>query len=175
MVVSGGGRTYFNGYTNSMQFRFADSWSTLSTVAPNLTPSSSLKTALAWHCMAQMDSVTIVVTGGYVDSFLTYTKKSNFYNLATNTWSDLAPDLLIPRAEHGCSFIVGEDGKPTAIVAGGETDPSTTTGIREQNTVEIYNRGLNIWESGPVMPNRLNGLMVIICTSPRKERKIKLL
>ena len=165
MVVSGG-TTTSNGFSNAMQFRFSNYWGTLNSGAPNPSPNTSLKTPLAKHCMAQMDSVSIVVTGGIgtgtgTGTAQVFSQKSNFYNLTTNTWSDFAPNLLTPRGEHGCSFIAGEDGKPTAIIAGGKTNVVFSL-LQRLKTVEIYNRALNIWESGPTMLQHISNFMVSI-------------
>jgi hypothetical protein len=111
---------------------------------------------LAWHCASPMDSLTVVVTGGYLTSMpsnANYNKKSYFYNLVTKTWTP-GPQLNILRAEHSCSFIKGKDGKPTAIIGGG-----VSLAVR-QNTVEIYNRDLNKWEAGPPMTKSVNAFQV---------------
>ena len=160
MFVSGGD-TLSAGFTDAMLFRSSNfTWETL-------TP---LKTKLAWHCMSQMDSVTIVVTGGYTDAqFGTYSKKSYFFNIITKSWASSAPDLKIPRTEHGCSFITGQDGQPTAIIVGGHT-----TGLIRQETVEIYNRTLNIWESGTPFPKKFSNMVVTHFTSRLYTRILNL-
>lgn len=108
---------------------------------------------LSLHCMSQMDSTTVVVTGGYkTNPFKDASKSTYFYNLFSEKWTS-GPDLVFETAEHGCSFISGKDGKPTAIVAGG-------INTAKLNAVQIYNRALDKWESGPPLPQALNGFQV---------------
>ena len=124
----------------------SNAWSTV----PNL------MVPLSWHCMSQMDSLTVVVTGGYTTSTSTVAvgnPKSYFYNLFTKVWSN-GPNLLTNRGDHGCSFIAGRDGKPTAIIAGGYFNG-------RMKSVEIYDRVLNAWQSGPDLPLYLNAFQVI--------------
>jgi hypothetical protein len=64
--------------------------------------------------------------------------------------------MIAKRAEHGCSFISGKDGKPTAIVVGGYVNAAFT----RLDSVEIYNRALDKWESGPTLPDKLSAFQV---------------
>jgi len=113
---------------------------------------------LSWHCMSQMDSITLVVTGGYQQNpFSTCSQNSYFYDLIFGRWSE-GPMLKEVRAEHGCSFIGGRDGKPTAIIVGGYGSLKST----RLQTVEIYNRILKKWESGPSLPRNFFYLQVSI-------------
>jgi len=113
---------------------------------------------LSWHCMSQMDSVTIVVTGGYQKNpYSTCSQNSYFYDLIFEKWS-VGPKLKEMRAEHACTFIAGRDGKPTAIIAGGYVFPKPS----RLQTVEIYNRISNQWESGPNLPGIFSYLQVLL-------------
>ena len=117
----------------------------------------NLPVPLGSHCMAQMDSLTLAITGGYTTAgYSDCTRKSYFLNLASKIWTE-GPAMIAARGEHGCSFIAGRDGKPTAIVAGGHVQPSPS----RMDSVEIYNRALNKWESGTSLPQKINAFQVI--------------
>jgi hypothetical protein len=107
MVVGGDTPT---GYTSSAEF----AGSRLESVTP-------LSVPLAFHCMAPMDSLTVVVTGGYTTKPLKdVSRKTYFYNIVSKKWTE-GPAMIGTRAEHGCSFITGKDGQPTTIVVGGNS------------------------------------------------------
>lgn len=115
---------------------------------------------LAGHCMSQLDSIYLVLTGGYhISASGLYSQSTYFYSWYNSNGNLMTtgPDLMMGRAQHGCAFITGKDGVPTAIVAGGlvETNARTTS-------VEIFNRGLNKWESGPALPQPMSGFKVPI-------------
>ena len=121
----------------------------------NLDRKGSFK--LVGHCVSQIDSMYLVVSGGYEFPGV-FSKKTYFYswyNFNAKTMRN-GPNLIKNRTEHGCSFITGKDGSPTAIVAGGLVAPNTET-----NSVEIYNRELNKWQWGPNLPHRMTGFKVI--------------
>ena len=109
---------------------------------------------LVSHCMSQMDSLTLVITGGK-SLKLVVGKSTYFYDLLNGQFrSQSEADLLTARANHGCSFITGPDGSPTAIIAGGE-------GARGAlNSVEIYDRATGGWELGPNLPFVMKGFQV---------------
>ena len=118
-------------------------------------PLPNLKTGLAWHCMSQMDSLTLVVTGGCKSgAFTNCGLNSYFYNLVTKLWTD-GPPIKEMRTSHGCSFITGGDGKPTAIIVGGMNDRKS-----KLKTVEIYNRTLDRWESLREVPEFMASMQV---------------
>ena len=76
--------------------------------------------ALAGHCMSQIDSMTLVLTGGYLSTGTgPYRQRTYFFSWFSQQLTT-GPNLITSRAEHGCSFITGMDGNPTAIVAGGQ-------------------------------------------------------
>ena len=109
---------------------------------------------LGMHCMAQMDATTLLISGGYGRApYLDCRQSTYFYSQSKLTQG---PDMITRRAEHGCSFINDRDGNPTAIVAGGHC--LATNGL--WNAVEIYNRTLNIWESGPLLPVAMHMIQV---------------
>ena len=112
--------------------------------------------ALAGHCMSQIDSMTLVLTGGYLSSNGPFSQRTYFFSWYNKKLTQ-GPDLTASRAEHGCSFITGMDGNPTAIVAGGRVSSNTFT-----STVEIFNRALNKWESGPALPKPMSLFKVLI-------------
>ena len=113
--------------------------------------------SLAAHCMSQIDSMTLVITGGVIQVNHGQTlRHTHFYSWFSQQWTS-GPDLTTSRAEHGCSFITGMDGNPTAIVAGGQVSSNTST-----STVEIFNRALNKWESGPALPQTMSLFKVLI-------------
>ena len=118
---------------------------------------------LAGHCVSQIDSMYLVLSGGYefpgTGNLSQKTYVYSWYNLDAKTMTN-GPNLIKKRAEHGCSFITGTDGSPTAIVAGGLVAPKTET-----NSVEIYSRELNKWQWGPNLPRRMTGFKVIFLDS----------
>ena len=112
----------------------------------------------AGHCMSQLDSMYLVLTGGYrISSSGFFSQGTYFYNWYNFNGSSVTagPDLILNRAEHGCSFVTGKDGNPTAIVAGGLVASGVQT-----NTVEFYNRATKKWESGPALPKPMSGFQV---------------
>jgi hypothetical protein len=146
MIIIGGDSP--NGYTSAAELK-GDKLDVFTSVLFPYVP-------LAWHCTSQMDSLTLAVTGGYATKNVKdCSQKSYFYHLATKTWTD-GPLMIAQRAEHGCSFISGKDGKPTAIVVGGYVNAALT----RLDSVEIYNRALDKWESGPALPDKLSAFQV---------------
>lgn len=111
---------------------------------------------LSRHCVSQSDSLTIVLTGG-LGSGSGASQKTYFYPWFNYNAASMVPgpDMISKRYDHGCSFITGKDGNPTAIVAGGKD----STGMI-MKTVEIFNRALNKWESGPDLPAAVYGFTV---------------
>ena len=119
---------------------------------------------LKYHCMSQMDSLTLVITGGM--SGTAFSKQTYFYNLKTQKWDHenvpplKTPQLLSERIYHGCSFITDLDGQPTAIIAGGSKSVDSTTSSTSFDSVEVYNRALGTWESGPKLKEKMHAFQV---------------
>jgi len=154
LYVHGGNDALYPSYTS-------DQISILNKASSNGWVSDNTGVVLGMHCISQMDATTIFISGGYGRApFQDCRRSTYFFSQSTLT---PGPDMISQRAEHGCSFINDQDGIPTAIVVGGYCN---TAGIRTKG-VEIFNRKLNIWESGPSLPIAMNTYQV--------KRKLKTL
>lgn len=127
-------------------------------------PFVDLPIALNQHCLAQVNSRQVILTGGYghgeegstaftgfgPDGDFGWSKSTYLFNIQDRTWSE-AGDLRLERDSHGCA-VFHFDSTKVIVVAGGFSKRASDTTVEFLRMDEL-SRG---WQSGPKLPWSLN-------------------
>ena len=123
-----------------------------------------LPIAVGYHCMATVNSTTVMVIGGYY--FQTYSRKTFYFNLGEKSWTE-GPELKQTRNSHSCGRIRRDKkGQEMSIVVVGGS-----SGTSYLSSTEILDLKSNTWQTGPELPlgikesqlvEDLNGGVVLI-------------
>ena len=122
--------------TNTAEILTKDGWQ-------YVTP--SLPVATAHHCMALINSTSVIVIGGTNSSF-SYFNNSYVFNSVSQEWHK-GPSLKEIRFGHVCGQIrTNENSHETSIIVIGGKD------IPIPATVAILDEGSSEWRTGPALP-----------------------
>jgi Kelch motif len=119
--------------------RYDTSTNTWTTKASMIVPRSDLAAAFI------PGTTKILVAGGCDGSYLTDTNRVDSYDVATNIWSSLPPDLPTARASMYDATAIGN----RVYVIGGQSFPGT-----EVSTNEYFTQGVG-WQADTPMPGAM--------------------
>jgi hypothetical protein len=104
----------------------------------------SLPVTIAYHCMVNVNSTTVMAIGGQQNG--QYSGKTFYFTFGEESWTE-GPELKNKRAAHSCGKIRRnkESQEMSIIVAGG-------SGGSYLSSVEILDEGSNEWQTGPELP-----------------------
>jgi hypothetical protein len=115
----------------------------------------SLPVTIAAHCMANVNSTTVMVIGGVQNH--QRSGKTFYFTFGEESWTE-GPELKNKRSYHSCGKIRRnkESQEMSIIVAGGYNDGSSIL-----SSVEILDEGSNGWQTGPELPFEIDGSQMV--------------
>ncbi len=131
-----GGYDGSGSYVNSAEMLTEEGWES------NI---PSLPVKIYGHCMATVNSTTVMVIGGIQND---WSGKTFYFTFGEESWTE-GPELKKKREYHSCGKIRRnkESQEMSIIVAGG-----LSYGSSYLSSVEILHEGSNEWQTGPELP-----------------------
>ena len=132
LLVTGG---INNSQLNSAEMLTEEGWE--STVP-------SLPVTIAYHCLVNVNSTTVMAIGGYRNG--QSSKETFYFTFGEESWTE-GPKLMIGRNYHSCGRIRRDkDSQEMSIIVVGGFDGSYIS------STEILNESSNEWHTGPELP-----------------------
>ena len=131
-----GGRNYLGNDNNISEVLNDAGWQELPT---------SLPVVISDHCMALLNSTTVLIIGG-VQNGSKYSQNTFYFNTEYEKWIE-GPKLMFGRKKPSCGNLqIDEKGSYYGVIVAGGYDGSY------MSSVEILQVGANEWKTGPTLP-----------------------
>ena len=135
-------------------------------------PYIDLPVGLVRHCLAQVNSRQIILTGGYggeegskaftgygADGDFGWSKSTYLFNIQDKTWTNVG-DLRVERDDHGCAAFLF-DSTSVVVVAGGDSKRAVGTTVEFLRMDEL-SKG---WQMGAKLPWSLDRFSLLASPS----------
>ena len=142
-----GGRNYLGNDNNISEVLNDAGWQELPT---------SLPVVISDHCMALLNSTTVLIIGG-VQNGSKYSQNTFYFNTEYEKWIE-GPKLMFGRKKPSCGNLqIDEKGSYYGVIVAGGSNSNEGT----LSSVELLELGSSEWVAGPELPEKILGSSMV--------------